>query len=395
MRGDIVPPKIIFDMDGVITGEERYWDAAALAVWELLYSKRYLGLQPPPGMPLFGVNVSPEEISLIRKLIFQDDKLIAFFKQRAVNSNWDLAFLTFSFQLVQLIKKIDQTETLQEYIVSKGMEVDVLPSFSQLLPNNKHNLSLLEGILHYDWAVDASGPRELMQKQLRLLSPALEEALKETFSPYSPLWKGVQRIFQEWYFGEEKFQHLFYEPATKGKQGLVYSEKPVLPEDQVKETLAALRDMGWCLGIATGRPYSELYQPLKEMDLWQYFDPTSVVTFTEVEKAEELLKKDLGGKSLSKPHPFSFLKAFWGENADDRKLFEGSVPPPPRGKCWVVGDSPADLLGAQRMGALFVGVLTGHGGTAQEELFQRKGASVVIPDITELPPFLRRKKQDI
>src|SRR5579864_918301 len=35
---------IIFDLDGVITSEEAYWDAAGLTLHELLYSPRYWGL---------------------------------------------------------------------------------------------------------------------------------------------------------------------------------------------------------------------------------------------------------------------------------------------------------------------------------------------------------------
>ena len=36
--------KVIFDVDGVLLSEERYFDVSALTVWELLYSKDYMGL---------------------------------------------------------------------------------------------------------------------------------------------------------------------------------------------------------------------------------------------------------------------------------------------------------------------------------------------------------------
>ena len=36
--------KIVFDMDGVITSEYDYWEAAALTVYELLYSHKYYGV---------------------------------------------------------------------------------------------------------------------------------------------------------------------------------------------------------------------------------------------------------------------------------------------------------------------------------------------------------------
>jgi hypothetical protein len=89
--------KIIFDMDGVITSEERYWDAAVLTVWELLFSEKYLGIRPLRGVPAFKTDPSPQEIAAIRQIIFSKDKVISFFKQHAINSNWDIAFLTFAF----------------------------------------------------------------------------------------------------------------------------------------------------------------------------------------------------------------------------------------------------------------------------------------------------------
>ena len=34
--------KVIFDVDGVLLSEERYFDIAALTVWEILYSPKYM-----------------------------------------------------------------------------------------------------------------------------------------------------------------------------------------------------------------------------------------------------------------------------------------------------------------------------------------------------------------
>ena len=36
--------KVIFDIDGVLLSEERYFDVSALTVWEILYSPAYMGL---------------------------------------------------------------------------------------------------------------------------------------------------------------------------------------------------------------------------------------------------------------------------------------------------------------------------------------------------------------
>lgn len=36
--------KVIFDVDGVLLSEERYYDVSALTVWEILYGRQYMGL---------------------------------------------------------------------------------------------------------------------------------------------------------------------------------------------------------------------------------------------------------------------------------------------------------------------------------------------------------------
>ena len=36
--------KVVFDVDGVLLSEEQYFNASALTVWEILYSRDYMGL---------------------------------------------------------------------------------------------------------------------------------------------------------------------------------------------------------------------------------------------------------------------------------------------------------------------------------------------------------------
>ncbi len=35
---------LIFDLDGVITSETKYWNTARLTVWEIICSQDYLGI---------------------------------------------------------------------------------------------------------------------------------------------------------------------------------------------------------------------------------------------------------------------------------------------------------------------------------------------------------------
>ena len=81
---------IIFDLDGVITQEGRYWDAAALAVFEALCIK-----DKKP----YSVSSMYAHMAEIRQKIFCHNKLLCLLKARGVNANCDLAYVTFCLLL--------------------------------------------------------------------------------------------------------------------------------------------------------------------------------------------------------------------------------------------------------------------------------------------------------
>jgi phosphoglycolate phosphatase-like HAD superfamily hydrolase len=386
--------KIIFDMDGVVTGEDRYWDAAALTVWELLYSSRCLGLSCRPGLPNFKAGVSPREIAAVRRVIFAEDKVITFFKQRAVNSNWDLAVLVFVSQLLSLcrvLKKEREQETVA-FLFSALFTGEVsFTGFLQGLARLLKGRALIQdfnSVLHAEDTGGARGEALLSQFFASLPGGDSKPAGRAQFVS-SALWTGVRDVFQEWYLGDEQFLDIFGRaPGSPGKKGLIHAETPLLPAAEITAALHSLQAQGWVLGIATGRPFHELRPPLKAMGIWNFFEPASIVTFNEVRKAEKALQETQPGLSLGKPHPFSFRRAYWGPLYSDRELVFAPPPAPPPGSCWAVGDSLADLLAAREMGALFIGVLTGPGGVASGALFEQEGARAVLPDLTGLPAYL-------
>jgi len=388
--------KIIFDMDGVITSEERYWDAAALTAWELLFSVNYLGLKPLATLPPFKTVLSALEIALVRRAVFCEDKVISFFKQQALNSNWDLAFLTFAFQFVSLLCDLASRGIFLnggvEVWGAKGITAAKLSLIRSFLPPDERDRwePSFESVLG-SWPQGAKGAG-LAAKLCRLLPPRYAQILGDCSSTsLSPLWKDVREIFQQWYLGEQKFTEIFGRKAgASGKEGLIYREEPIIEAPRLKETLSRLKGLGWELGIATGRPLSELLFPLERMEIRQYFHPGSVVTYDEVVKAENALRGEFPNISLGKPHPFPFLKAYWGEEKSDRQLAAPGPPLPQRRMCWVVGDAMADLLAAREAGACFIGVLTGQSGACNKEIFAREGAEVVLPDITFLPDFIAK-----
>ncbi len=385
--------KIIFDMDGVITSEECYWNTAALVVWELLFSERGLALPTPPSLPPFEPAPDPSRVAEVRRVIFQDDRVITFFKRRVLNSNWDLAFYTFAFQLTLFLNhyssllqddagkhfnedfNLEQLSWLRSIHASQQADQSWSPPFEEILS---------------DWAGDATGA-DFGTKLHALLpqgSPAAALPLS-VFTNVSPLWHGVRNIFQEWYFGEAGYAKLYGQaPEISGKRGFITEEQPLLPVEQVKETLGELRRNGWILGVATGRPRNELLPPLKQMGILEYFDSDSVVTFDLVEEGQQTATAAGKTLSLGKPHPFSLLRSYWENGYPQQSLLVPPFPSPPAGSCYFVGDAPADLLAARAANISFIAVLTGHDGASGKKLFEGQGAAAILPDITHIPSLL-------
>jgi phosphoglycolate phosphatase-like HAD superfamily hydrolase len=311
---------IIFDMDGVITSEECYWDTAAMTVWEM-----YCG-EPPAG-----------EADKIRAELFYNDRLIKLFKERGVNSNWDLAYLVYAF--------------LHSCKSGKG----IYEAYSGT------GLSAFELYEH--------GAQVLMECQNKT---------HEQVCRLSPLWIELKDTFQEWYLGSEEYYNVYGQKAKRERQGLYGTEKPLFPAEDLKILFSTLKDGGKRLCIGTGRPASEIYAPLLHWGLYDYFDPNGVINYDDVERAE----KKLGIKGLTKPNPFMFLKAYFGREYPDRKIIDGDF-----GKvedCLVVGDAGADLMAAHAMGADFAAVLTGVSGESGRPYFENERAEYILKDVTGL-----------
>ena len=387
------PRKIIFDMDGVITSEECYWNTAALVVWELLFSERGLALPTPPSLPPFEPAPDPTRVAAVRRVIFQNDRVITFFKRRALNSNWDLAFYTFAFQLVLFLKKY--SSFLQDRageLFSENFSLEQLPRLRNILASPQAEQAWIPPFAEIlsEWAGEATGAG--LGLKLHALLPegsAAAALLPSVFTNTSHLWEGVYRNFQEWYFGETEYTALYGQaPETPGKRGFITEEQPLLPGEQVKKTLRELCRNGWTLGVATGRPRNELLPPLKQMGILEYFDSSSVVTYDLVEEAQHTATAVGENISLGKPHPFSLLRAYWGSGYPQYSLLNPPFPSPPAGSCYFVGDAPADLLAAQAANISFIAVLSGHDGAAAKNLFEGQGAAAILPDITHIPSFL-------
>ncbi len=310
---------IIFDMDGVMTSEENYWNSAAMTVWETLKGEEAIDWP----------------VSDIRRRVFCGDKIISVLKNKGVNSNWDLAYVT-----VCLAKILD-TEDFAK-------------------------------ICDY-----AEGFGNIMDEYSRMAAK-MQERFGGDFGRNSDFWSGLQERFQEWFLGDELFFKTYNKkPQRSGKPGLLNEERPIVPKEELLELLERLYKAGIRIGTGTGRPYNEIYYPLKSWGALEYFDRDSFITYNDVQSAENRL-----GENLTKPHPYMFIKSRMGKGFPDERAAKEEFSFP---DTLVVGDAGADMLAAKAMGADFAAVLTGVGGSRAEQFFRENGAEYILEDVRHLP----------
>lgn len=324
--------KLIFDMDGVITSEYIYWDTAALTVYELVYSWKYYGRQE------IDREWCHKNVRLLFDTIFCGGRTVRAVKRLGVNTNWDLAYLVFC--------------------VSKYLDPE-LTTFD---------------ICHFESVCMFIESMEIQPPELYIGV----EGLVATVIPRTPgyfkrssggLWQELLKIFQRWFHGEDALP------------GLKAEEQPVLPLEEIKKTLQALKTAGFLLGIGTGRPRDEIQYPLRMWGLDQFFEPELCAAYDEVAAAEKALGAT---QPLAKPHPFVFWKAAFGAEFSDRALCEGAVPPVRAERCLVVGDAPSDLLAAQAGGFRFAAVLTGIEREKARPYFEENHADMILDSMLDL-----------
>lgn len=331
---------ILLDLDGVVTSEEVYWNTAALTVWEFLTSIRYYG-----NAESFDPAAAMENLPSIRNTVFCHDAVIKTVKNRGINNNWDLAWFVIAGALVL---KTQDFEAVHKWLLT--------------LP-------------------------ETATEFCNAVAKALEEraGLPEGEAAHQGLlWHRVQLAFQEWFLGSELFPQHWDSPVLQpDKPGLTFGEEPLVDKEKL---LALLRLMGdeKRLGIGTGRPRIEMLNPLIRWGAYDYFAPASVVTHHEVQAAQKALRVNHPEIILTKPHPYIFLKAIFGETISDEDLIAENYDKEPCKKTLVIGDAGCDLFAAKAAGCDFLAVLTGISGESARAYFLQEGADYVLSNILEL-----------
>ncbi|MGI6125769.1 MAG: HAD family hydrolase [Planifilum sp.] len=369
---------ILFDVDGVLLSEERCFDASALSVWELLHHPEYLGLPGDSFRP------DPDENTLrrIRREVFDDDRVLDWMKGRGINSNWDMVFLTFSFQLLSLLHRLQEKHPGWADWLREPIDAGRLRELGRALRGAGINLRLA-----YNAFVPAFSPSGAKKHELLLyLNRIAGDWLgiqTSVFSRNSALWELGRSVYQEWYLGEKWYREIEgADPETRGKPGFLHQEIPLAAPEAIRETMDRLRDRGITLGIGTGRPRPETEVPLQALGLWDAFEPERIVTASDVVRAEEA-HPDCA--PLGKPHPFTYVKGYLGRGTADEACIDAELPLPEGDRVLIVGDSVADLLAARRMGCRFAATLTGLTGKKARATFEELGADYIVEDVTRLP----------
>ena len=385
---------LIFDLDGVITSEEAYWDAAGLTLHELLYSPRYWHLDNDEldADGLYQPATNAQESRRISRAVFPESEILAL-KTRSINSNWDTCYVAACLYLIDLLALLPDCSSLlplqpwdngwiarfrvqraQPFAGVRGVPEKFPSSFS---PPQADLSSVFE-----DPIFDGCTGLELINRFDAFASEVLGFPVENVFSRHSPFWQFCRNIFQEWYLGDALFTETYgHAPAQAGKPGCIHYETPLLPLGQIHAALETLRKQGYVLGFATGRVWQEAAYPLNMYGLLEYFDEQHLSTYDDVEYAEAELRTHGDQTLLSKPNPFPFLVAA------NRDQMDTSIKP----ECFVVvGDSTSDILAGHAAGAITIAVMIGARTPEARTLLEQSNPDYIIEDMTRLPDLLER-----
>lgn len=371
---------LIFDMDGVITSERKYWNTARLTVLELISSDQYLGLKNyfDEG------NTFSAQVAILNQMIISSD-FIYELKRRAVNSNWDLTFFVFSLYFISILKEFQQnrSDLWNNMIDLMNLPIeDGLIRLGEVLRGQVYNFKTSNLVITQFWQETEKFTGMQVVEHLQLFAKTVLNADPKTdlkfLQPKGKLWELCYHNFQAWYEGKRNY---------------------TLPDDDTVVELEHLKQLfnqlsglkQYNLGIATGRPRSEVLQPLTALGLLHYFDSSRIGTYDEVLQAEALISQSGHAIRLAKPHPFVLLKAIHPDQ-EIHVLCSEAFQNLDRSDAAYIGDAASDVVAAKRSGCVSIGVLTGcvddRAIESQRTMLLNKGCHTVLNSVLDLPKLL-------
>lgn len=367
--------KVIFDVDGVLLSEKRYFDVSALTLWELYNSPYYMGFEQEQIDP----HLSEEKISALRKQYWKDDLILQWLKNHGINDNWDMVhahiFVSLWIMLEELAHRGSPMTEISLFTAEDVQQLG-LRLQSCALPTGEQVLEWLER-----YVPPTAGKDEVFQY---LGTGASNTATGKVLAPYAPLgsslWNLHQRCFQAWYFGDELYKTIYgIEPVAPGKPGFLSREEPLGTVEGIRHMFQELKRRGYELAIATGRSYWEMKIPFETYGWLEEFNPLYISTSTDVEEASKML-----GLCLAKPHPFAYRLGAFGHYPEKYRDYVENADAFHKGTYYVVGDSLSDVWGAKQMGALMIGTLTGLEGKDARSMFEKENVEYIINSVEDI-----------
>ena len=372
--------KVIFDVDGVLLSEKRYFDVSALVLWEWYNSPAYMGFRAEKIQPL----PNDAKIAALRDFYWQHDKILAWLKGHGVNSNWDMVHAHIVTTLWLLLERYIQNERTIDSLKLQTNE-DIV-----------HLGKLLQGYVAPDAAVilqrlsdtvpEGAGKDDVFSCLSLAIAQSLGSWTTAWTSLDSALWQLHFQCFQEWYFGDVLYEGTYgQKPYAPGKDGFLRHEEPLGDSESIREMFKELKRRGYRIAIATGRSRMEMQVPFETYGWLAEFDPYYICTDTEVVAAENQLQASLG-----KPNPFVYYVGAFG---NDPARYKDYVEHPDEFKqgndYYVVGDSLADVWCAKEMKATMIGTLTGLEGAAARPMFEKEGVTHVVATVLDILQILK------
>jgi len=345
----------------------------------MLISSNYLALAPEQ----FKTDYTEAEIKHIRENVFQEDQVLKFMKSRGLNANWDMIYLAFSQQLIHLLSQIKDNEAakIDQWLTN--------PIHYETLRDIGTALSQYQVELNFNLFVDEFSRTEATKQELfEYLNALSKEKLGVETSIFQKgeLWSICEHVSQEWYVGDENVLVSTGRPSVQtGKKGFLANETTLAPAQEIAALFQHLTTNGITIGIGTGRPELETIQPFKHLNWLKYFDENRIITADEVSKAEQEKQQS---KSLSKPHPFTYIMGLKGKEASAIDCLNIPLPIQKGKEVLVVGDSLADLLAARQLGCQFAAVLTGLSGKDARQSFEQHQADYILDSILDITTIL-------
>ncbi len=369
--------KVLFDVDGVLLSEKRYFDVSSLVVWEWLYGREFMNLGDET------VNPAPDDaqIDALRARFWKNDEILAWLKSHGVNSNWDMVHIHVVTTLWLMLERISAAHGVPKFQLKNMSDVRALGTFLAgcEVPDASKVLERLNRVVPA-----GAGKDTLFENLGSAVGKSLGDA--KWALPDSALWKLLFEAFQAWYFGDELYEKTYgKKPYAGGKAGFLRREQPIGGAEKILEMFRELKRRGYEIGIATGRSREEVQIPFEHFGWMSEFDPLYVATFSDVQEAQNRL-----GLPLDKPNPFVYYVSAFGR-VPSQYVDYVARPGKFKGGCYyyIVGDSLADAWCARVFGAFMIATLTGLDGKAARPAFEREGVDYIVDSVGEILNFLR------